>query len=917
MSDDEHKRMKLKSCLRRKPTNNLDVVNEEKEDLPKRQNNINFNCIDFVFPNKATDFILDEDIEVSKKKSKTSFSYSSSGNNSDEQTRKSSSFTYAKRRSTSNHEKHLQEICATLYQSINILTFTNIKRRYSEPDLENNLKEAVLPSYIKLNVIKLNQLAFKKKNKKIRDITLGKNSSYAFDDMDVYCDKKSSRKRLNNILFDEMQDFHKNYLEESSISESFNLNNNNNNINEISLNNIKDHKIDEYQKLYDENVLSQLFYSRRVSSIYNKSSSSNNNATANINKLSTSSFNIVNYSNNTNSLQLSNHKNKRKQTSNNENQSNKNFNISQISAIKTNLPNNNSMNNESNYNKDNLPVNVNSCVSKENKDLDTYYINFKNYSNANEKITQEIESMIISKDSVNETTVDNELQVKDNNHLSDQNKGEVICKVDLRSQFFKDQSLISSNKDIPEKNTQENILNNLSIINPQENLDISTKMINTTEKTTTNDNDFAASYLKQSQNNISDKSFSNKDSNIISLDNIIKERESPIENNDIKSQHLNIIPNPIIQQEETQEEQDKINEPLMFKLNSNFVTLDNKIANEKTENIEKNDFLSILEYLTQTDNPVLFLKTISKIGSLSENDEFYGSLKEISVSSHHKIISNIEQKLKKVFQKKKTLKFLIQYYKIINSIVLINDDKRIMTHELESIDNQETLTTTKSLSFDLLNRMNFELILNVQSYPLIIYLLKELLTHEHRKLVYKKFNNSSIWLRLANDKNGKQLIEFFLESYLLNKEFKKEHLGDSLLRLLQDNLISLSLGDYSTYVIQSLIKIHNNNEIFNLIITNIDKLAINRNGVFVLISYVEYYEKLRKSVKNEEELNNVKYHSEELMIKVLSNSKSYCKQKNASTLIEVVLNSYENVAIEYFIDVNQEHFLGKTLLIYL
>ena len=76
-----------------------------------------------------------------------------------------------------------------------------------------------------------------------------------------------------------------------------------------------------------------------------------------------------------------------------------------------------------------------------------------------------------------------------------------------------------------------------------------------------------------------------------------------------------------------------------------------------------------------------------------------------------------------MLQKKKTLRFLINYYRALLEVNSPGND----------------------LADKLLTSLNFDNSINIKSYPLIINFLKEIELPQHKELLYRKFDYVSLY----------------------------------------------------------------------------------------------------------------------------------------------------------------------------
>lgn len=282
-------------------------------------------------------------------------------------------------------------------------------------------------------------------------------------------------------------------------------------------------------------------------------------------------------------------------------------------------------------------------------------------------------------------------------------------------------------------------------------------------------------------------------------------------------------------------------------------------------------------------------------------------------------INSLEKKVNDIYEMTKTQNENVLFDMLINKERL---EILIYSYRSMSEENKEKFSDLIAKGFE-------KYIINKKTKMKIIYFIKEILPDNHvlklidsisDKLIkismtnkYMNIinlfenikersyiiNNSIIinFLRvndvisIFNNKNSKFVIEYFL------KKYKKYDFIYKLTTIIDNNIITFSLLDSATFIVQTYIKeykpLYENLLIkTNNLIKNIEILASSRNGVFFLMTILNTYS-FDKTKTLIDEICNI--------------SNSLSKLKYSSTLIEYCLKTYPFFRSDY-IKINKDFF---------
>lgn len=166
---------------------------------------------------------------------------------------------------------------------------------------------------------------------------------------------------------------------------------------------------------------------------------------------------------------------------------------------------------------------------------------------------------------------------------------------------------------------------------------------------------------------------------------------------------------------------------------------------------------------------------------------------------------------------------------------------------------------------------------------------------ELQDVVLSRFDNTNIWRDLISNKYAKNVVEYFINHFLDNFEYKRSKLYD----LIECSLIEFSKKNYATFVVQSYIMKEKSQKALQIMIENLMSIVACRNGVFVIIASLKSYS--GKSLQT-------------LINRIVNVSDILSKNAYSSTLIEYMLVNHENAA-SLFIKSKSNSFLGKPLLL--
>lgn len=322
---------------------------------------------------------------------------------------------------------------------------------------------------------------------------------------------------------------------------------------------------------------------------------------------------------------------------------------------------------------------------------------------------------------------------------------------------------------------------------------------------------------------------------------------------------------------------------------------DTEAAESKSNELPRS-FDGYLKCLTQKDNIILFVRAITNIKKLFQDEsEFYSMLSKAKPSQVLLIIDNLARNGKIIFKKKKYMHFLLKFY---NSLY---QESTIKTEDSNNLTNY----TYTDLSQVLLERINIEDILSIKSHPLVILLFRELKCFRHREIFFSKLNNDHVWMLILENTYNYPLLEYLIEDLLNQKEFKGSNLGEPLFKLLEERFLEYCIGEFSTFVIQKYIQNHFSKKLFKLIKSNILNLILNKNGTYIVITTI------KTLLSSSEENPEMKRLSNKLMRKILSYGEIICKDSYGSTLVEYVFETYKTQAIDYFLENKASHIYGK------
>lgn len=161
-----------------------------------------------------------------------------------------------------------------------------------------------------------------------------------------------------------------------------------------------------------------------------------------------------------------------------------------------------------------------------------------------------------------------------------------------------------------------------------------------------------------------------------------------------------------------------------------------------------------------------------------------------------------------------------------------------------------------------------------------------------KMIIFNKVKYEEIIEKMVYDKNGKNLIEYFIEDFF--SEENKSRL-DPLFYLIETKLLDYSIANFATFIIQKYIRTHKTLYSYEIIKNNIISLGTNRNGVFVIVAALESYPYEKAIV---------------LADIIISNLLIFIKEKYASTLVEFVFKKFP-VTIDWFISNKSAYILGK------
>lgn len=160
------------------------------------------------------------------------------------------------------------------------------------------------------------------------------------------------------------------------------------------------------------------------------------------------------------------------------------------------------------------------------------------------------------------------------------------------------------------------------------------------------------------------------------------------------------------------------------------------------------------------------------------------------------------------------------------------------------------------------------------------------------EIILNRFDSVTVWRELISNKFGKNVVEYFIESFLQLFIYKRKKLYE----LLESCLVEFSKKNYATFVVQTYINKEKSKSALRTIIDNIINITSCRNGVFVLISSLKAYEGTN--------LYN-------LLDKIIDVSDSLSKNAYASTLIEYLFFNHTQYVAPNFIKKKSNCFLGK------
>lgn len=193
----------------------------------------------------------------------------------------------------------------------------------------------------------------------------------------------------------------------------------------------------------------------------------------------------------------------------------------------------------------------------------------------------------------------------------------------------------------------------------------------------------------------------------------------------------------------------------------------------------------------------------------------------------------------------------------------------------------------------------------------LIKLQKEKGGYKIKEALFAIFNDFNTWLTLLLDKYGKNVVEHLITTFseettgnydssasspsVSTKTLSFELLG----KVINENIVELCKGKFSTYAIQVFIQATKYESTATAILNNLTDIAACRNGVFAIISALNSYKEATLHM---------------LLDKIIYFSEVFSKNNYSSTLIEFVLKTFTDYCVPKFIESKSIYFLGKFLI---